>query len=144
MTHKKPETLRCLISDSTTYYKNSVKETRQWANRETEETNLNMKSIRYEIRKMKYQNVSIEQTYRKKKSEPSQNEKKTPTNSISTNTQSTDTPVATTNRVILEIMHSKSEAQVKNQLAKTKPGNISIIMDSNRKFICFKELLEEE
>lgn len=93
---------------------------------------------------MKYQNVSIEQTYRKKKSEPSQNEKKTPTNSISTNTQSTDTPVATTNRVILEIMHSKSEAQVKNQLTKTKPGNISIIMDSNRKFICFKELLEEE
>ena len=86
---------------------------------------------------MKYQNVSIEQTYRKKKSEPSQNEKKTPTNSISTNTQSTDTPVATTNRVILEIMHSKSEAQA-------KPGNISIIMDSNRKFICFKELLEEE
>ena len=69
MTHKKPETLRCLISDSTTYYKNSVKETKQWANRETEETNLNMKSIRYEIRKMKYQNVSIEQTYRNKKNQ---------------------------------------------------------------------------
>ena len=28
-----------------------------------------MKSVRYEIRKMKYQNVSIEQTYRKKRNQ---------------------------------------------------------------------------
>ena len=54
------EELRSLILDSTTQCKNAVEETKQWMNRETEETNLNLRTIQYEMRKneiLEYMNI---------------------------------------------------------------------------------------
>ena len=45
------EELKSLILDSTTQCENAVKETKQWINREIEETNLNLRTIQYEMRK---------------------------------------------------------------------------------------------
>ena len=49
--YSKIEELKSLILDSTTQCKSTVKETKQWINREIEETNLNLRTIQYEMRK---------------------------------------------------------------------------------------------
>ena len=58
--YSKIEELKSLILDSTTQCKNAVKKTKQWVNREIEETNLNLRTIQYERGKMKYQRRSTE------------------------------------------------------------------------------------
>ena len=45
------EELKSLILDSTTLCENAVKETKQWINREIGKTNLNLRTIQYEMRK---------------------------------------------------------------------------------------------
>ena len=139
-TYSKIEELRSLMLDSTTQCKNTVKETKQWINREIEETNLNLRNIQYEIRK----NEISEKINRMNKQK--ENNSKTYINekNIVNNTQVPQTPTAANNRYTAEVMQGQNKLQPQNRQLENKAGKIFIIIDSNQKFICFKELLAEE
>ena len=87
-------------------------------------------------RKIEYRKVSTEKINRKKINQKHQKITKKIINKQYCN-QDTVNKCPTCN-------HSESEVRVKNQLTKSKPGHIFMIMNFNRKFICFKELLAEE
>ena len=126
-TYSKIEELRSLMLDSTTQCKNTVKETKQWINREIEETNLNLRTIQYEIRK----NEISEKINRMNKQK--ENNSKTYINekNIVNNTQVPQTPIAANNRYTAEVMQGQNKLQPQNRQLENKAGKIFIIMDSN-------------
>ena len=88
-----------------------------------------MKSIENEIRKKKIsESINEVNKHKEKKSETPQKVKKHQQKVLHK----------------LEILQNKSGVRVKDQIIKCKPGDILIIMKSNRKFICFKELFTED
>ena len=60
------------------------------------------------------------------------------------NTEAPKTSTTASNRNTAEVTQGENILQTGNQPIENKAGNIFIIMDSNRKFICFKKLLAEE
>ena len=63
---------------------------------------------------------------------------------IENNTQAPKTSTAENNRITAEVIQGENNLQTESQPIENKTGNIFRIMDSNRKFICFKKLLAEE
>ena len=63
---------------------------------------------------------------------------------IESNTQAPKASTAANNRNTAEVTQGENKLQTRNQPIENKAENIFIIMDSNRKFICFKKLLAEE
>ena len=59
-------------------------------------------------------------------------------------TQAPKTSTAANNRNREEVIQGENKLQTGSQPIENKTGNIFMIMDSNRKFICFKKLLAEE
>ena len=63
---------------------------------------------------------------------------------IENNTQRPNTLTTANNRNTAAIIQRENKFQTGNQPIENEAGNIFIIMDSNRMFICFKKLLAEE
>ena len=63
---------------------------------------------------------------------------------IENNTQAPKSSTAANNRNMAEVIQGENKLQTGSQPIENKTGSIFIIMDSNRKFICFKKLLAEE
>ena len=63
---------------------------------------------------------------------------------IENNTQRPNTLTAANNRNTAAIIQRENKFQTGKQPIENEAGNIFIIMDSNRMFICFKKLLAEE
>ena len=63
---------------------------------------------------------------------------------IENNTQAPKTSTTANNRYTAEVIQGENKLQTENQPIENKAGDVFIIMDSNWKFICFKELLSEE
>ena len=63
---------------------------------------------------------------------------------IENNTQAPKISTAANNRYTAEVIQEENKLQTENQPIKNKAGNFFKIMDSVRRFICFKELLAEK
>ena len=135
------EELKSLILDSTTQCENAVKETKQWINREIEETNLNLRTIQYEMRKNE-----ISEKINRMNKQRENNSKTSYINdkNIENNIQAPKTSTAENNSNTAEVRQGENNLQTESQPIENKTRNIFIITDSNRKFICFKKLLAEE
>ena len=139
--YTKIEELKTLLLDSNTQCKNAVKETKQWINREIEETNLNLRTTQYEMRKNEIQEkINRMNKRRENNSKPSYINDK----NIENNTQAPKTSTAASNRNTTEVIQGENKLQTGSQPIENKTGNIFIIMDSNRKFISFEKFFAEE
>ena len=62
---------------------------------------------------------------------------------IENNTQAPKISTAANNRNMAEVIRGENKLQTGSQPIENKIENIFIIMDSNRKFICFKKLFDQ-
>ena len=89
--------------------------------------------------KIKNQRRSTEWINRKKIIQKHINDK-----NIENNAQAPKISTAANNRYTTEVIQGENKLQTENQPIENKAGNFFKIMDSIRKFICFKKLLEEK
>ena len=124
------------ILDSTTLTKNNVKETKTALENKFEEINANISNVKQSVKKLESKQKDMNNTGKNNSNIIKQNVKTTKDATTQTETQTEDKPPTLPEKSL----HNDTEA-----LSKDK-RNIYIIMDSNRKFINFKELLltEEE
>ena len=122
------EELKSLILDSTTQCENAVKETKQWINREIEETNLNLRTIQYEMRKNE-----ISEKINRMSKQRENNSKTSYINdkNIENNIQAPKASTAENNRNTAEVRQGENNLQTESQPIENKTGNIFRIMDSN-------------
>ena len=126
--YTKIEELKTLLLDSNTQCKNAVKETKQWINREIEETNLNLRTTQYEMRKNEIQEkINRMNKRRENNSKPSYINDK----NIENNTQAPKTSTTANNRYTAEVIQGENKLQTENQPIENKAGDVFIIMDSN-------------
>ena len=132
----KIELLNTQILDSTTLTKNNVKETKTALENKFEEINTNISNVKQSVKKLESKQKDMNNTGKNNSNIIKQNVKTTKDATTQTETQTEDKPPTLPEKSL----HNDTEA-----LSKDK-RNIYIIMDSNRKFINFKELLltEEE
>ena len=131
----KIELLNTQILDSTTLTKNNVKETKTALENKFEEINTNISNVKQSVKKLESKQKDMNNT-EKNNSNIKQNVKTTKDATTQTETQIEDKPPALPEK----LTNNDADALYKDK------RNIYIIMDSNRKFINFKELLltEEE
>ena len=132
----KIELMNTQILDSTTLTKNNVKETKTALENKFEEINTNISNVKQSVKKLESKQKDMNNTGKNNSNIIKQNVKTTKDATTQTETQTEDKPPTLPEKSL----HNDTEA-----LSKDK-RNIYIIMDSNRKFINFKELLltEEE
>ena len=131
----KIELLNTQILDSTTLTKNNVKETKTALENKFEEINTNISNVKQSVKKLESKQKDMNNT-EKNNSNIKQNVKTTKDATTQTETQIEDKPPTLPEKSA----HNDTEALNKDK------RKIYIIMDSNRKFINFKEMLltEEE
>ena len=132
----KIELLNTQILDSTTLTKNNVKETKTALENKFEEINTNISNVKQSVKKLESKQKDMNNTGKNNSNIIKQNVKTTKDATTQTETQIEDKPPTLPEKSA----HNDTEALYKDK------RNIYIIMDSNRKFINFKELLltEEE
>ena len=122
------------ILDSTTLTKNNVKETKTALENKFEEINTNIINVKQSVKKLESKQKDMNNTEKNNSNIIKQNVKTTKDATTQTETQIEDKPPA---------LPQKSARNGTETLYKDK-RNIYIIMDSDRKFINFKELLLTE
>ena len=124
------------ILDSTTLTKNNVKETKTALENKFEEINTNISNVKQSVKKLESKQKDMNNTGKNNSNIIKQNVKTTKDATTQTETQIEDKPPTLPEKSA----HNDTEALNKDK------RKIYIIMDSNRKFINFKEMLltEEE
>ena len=123
--------LNTQILDSTTLIKNKVKETKTALENKFEEINTNIINVKQSVKKLVSKQKDMKNT---EKNIIRQNLKTTKDTTTQTETQIEEKTPALPEK----LAHNDTDALYKDK------RNIYIIMDSNRKFINFKELLSTE
>ena len=122
--------LNTQIFDSTTLIKNKVKETKTAIENKFEEINTNIINVKQSVKKLESKQKDMNNTEKNIR----QNLKTTKDTTTQTETQIKEKTPALPQK----LAHNDTDALYKDN------RNICIIMDSNRKFINFKELLSTE
>ena len=132
----KIELLNTQILDSTTLTKNNIKETKTALENKFEEINTNIINVKQSVKKLESKQKDMNNTEKNNSNIIKQNVKTTKDATTQTETQIEDKPPTLPEKSA----HNDTEALNKDK------RKIYIIMDSNRKFINFKEMLliEEE